>query len=231
MPNRPNYSIAERLNTAKVTIANSLAEPEIQSLVEDYGYSSGRLNEGMALYEAALAAVNAQKSAEGAQQQATQELKSAEKTARDAYQSLAKVARAIFKNDKARLTAFGLKGTAPITTAGFLAAASVLFDNAAAAPSLPEFGYDAARMASERAKINAFDLANQKQEAAKGAAQQATREQVSALAALDAWNAQYLKIARVALRSKAQLLEKIGVAARTTKTAAQRASAKKKALA
>jgi hypothetical protein len=40
---------------------------------------------------------------------------------------------------------------------------------------------------------------------------------------------QYLKIAKVELRSKKQPLEKIGVAARTTKTAAQRAAPKKAA--
>jgi hypothetical protein len=50
----------------------------------------------------------------------------------------------------------------------------------------------------------------------------------SALALLDAWRAQYIKIARVALRGEPQLLEKIGVAARTSKTSAQRAARKKK---
>ena len=67
------------------------------------------------------------------------------------------------------------------------------------------------------------------QEAAKGAAQQATREQDAALHALDAWRAQYIKIARVALRYKPQLLEKIGVAARTAKTPALRVGRKKQA--
>jgi len=222
MPGRPTFSIAERLNTARVAIANSLADEEIQSLVGEYGYSPEKLNAGMALYESALAAVNAQKAAEGAQQQATTELKTAEKDARDAYQALAKVSRAIFKDDKARLTALGLTGSAPLTTSGFIAAASTLFDNAAAAPSLSEFGYDGERLASEKEKITAFDLANQRQEAAKGATQQATREQTTALTNLDAWHAQYLKIARVALRGKKQLLEKIGVAARTSPRVAKK---------
>ena len=181
-----------------------------------YGYSPAKLNEGKALYDNALAAVTAQKSAAGAQKQSTQELTAAEKSARDAYQSLAKVARAIFKNDKARLTALGLTGSAPRATAEFLASAASLFDNAAGAPSLGEYGYDAGRLASEREKISAFDLANQKQEAAKGAAQQASREQLIALTSLDAWRAQYIKIARVALREKRQLLEKIGIPARTS---------------
>ena len=229
MPTKSPSSIAERLNTAQMAVANSLAEAEIQSLVAAYGYPAGKLNEGKALYERALAAVNAQKSAVGAQQQATQELNQAEKSARDAYQSLAKVARAVFKNDKPRLTALGLTGTVPLSTAGFLASASALFQNAADVPSLADYGYDAARLESERAKITAFGSADGRQEAAKGAAQQATREQEAALRLLDAWRAQYLKIARVALREKPQLLEKIGVAARTSKTSAQRNPKKKAA--
>ena len=59
------------------------------------------------------------------------------------------------------------------------------------------------------------------------AAQQATREQDAAMQALNDWAGQYRKIAKVALRGKKQLLEKIGIAARTSKTPAQRASAAK----
>ncbi|MBI5965704.1 MAG: hypothetical protein HY863_19680 [Chloroflexi bacterium] len=211
-----SVSIAERLNIADLAISNSRADAEIQSLVAAYGYSPAKLTEGHALYTTALAAVTAQKFAAGEQRQTTRELTDAGKSARDAYQSLAKVARAIFKNDKARLTALGLSSAAPRSTAEFLAAAASLFDNAAQAPALEAYGYDPERLESERAKITAFNQANQRQEAAKGAAQQASREQLAAMASLDAWRAQYIKIARVALRGKKQLLEKLGVPARTS---------------
>jgi hypothetical protein len=65
---------------------------------------------------------------------------------------------------------------------------------------------------------------------AKGAAQQASQDQEVALAKMNDWVAQYLKIAKVALRGQKQLLEKIGVTARTSKTAAQRAAPKKAAV-
>lgn len=222
MPTNSNDSIAGRLNAAQMAISNSLADAEIQSLVAGYGYSSDKLNAGQSLYYSALAAVTAQKAAAGAQKQSTQEMDAAEVSARDAFLSLSKVARAIFKNDKARLTALGLTGKAPDNTAEFLAAASALFDNAAGAPTLAEYGYELVRLESEKAKIAAFNLANQRQQAAKGAAQQATREQEAAMTSLDAWRAQYVKIARVALREKRQLLEKIGVLARTTPRAARK---------
>ncbi len=59
--------------------------------------------------------------------------------------------------------------------------------------------------------IEAYDAANRSQEQAKGAAQQATRDQDAALKELDLWYRQYIKIARVALRDKKELLEKIPV--------------------
>ena len=228
---RPKQTIAQRLNAAQLAIGNSLSDAEIQSLVAEFGYPEAKLGAGNILHDAALTAVNASKAVAGAQQQSTQALAQAEKTARDAYQALAKVARAVFIKDKAQLAALGLTGAAPKDTAGFLAAAYALFDNAQSVPALADYGYEDSKLRSERAKIAACDSANQNQEAAKGAAQQAAREQDAALKALDEWTAQYLKIAKVALRGKRQLLEKLGVRARTVKTAAQRAAPKKAAAA
>ena len=228
---RPKSSISEQLNAAQVAVTNTLADAEIQGLVTQYGYTPERMNEGKALYDSALSTVNAQIAAAGSQFQATSNLKSAEASAFDAYQALAKVARAVFINDPARLAQLGLSGSMPRSTASFLGAAYAVFDNAVNVQeiksALESFGYTEEKIASERQKITAYDSANQRQESLKGAAQQATRDQDTALKAMNAWLAQYIKIAKVALRDKKQLLEKIGVTARTTKTAAQK-NAKKK---
>ena len=64
---------------------------------------------------------------------------------------------------------------------------------------------------------------------AKGAAQQATREQDATLKALNEWVGQYTRIAKVALRDKKHLLEKLGIGVRMSKTAAQRAAPQKAA--
>lgn len=225
---KPKTTIAEQLNAAQVAINNSQADEEIQALVSGFGYSvgrSGKLAEGCGLVERAQAAVLAQTQAAGAQKDATLALQAAKVAATDAYQALAKVARATC--DPAQLKALGLSGKMPIDTAGFLKAAYVLFDSAVTTPVLAGFGYSAEKLAAERSKVTAYDEANRKQEAAKGTAQQATREQEAALQALNEWVAQYLKIAKVALREKPQLLEKLGIAARTTRTAAQRAARQK----
>ncbi len=142
MSTRPHHTIAQQLNAGQLAISNSLSDPEIQSLVAQFGYPADKLSEGKALYDAALAAVNAEKAAAGAQQEATRTLVQAETSAHDAYQALAKVARAVFGKDKAQLNALGLNGTMPKDTAGFLASAYTLFDNARTLPALADYGYD-----------------------------------------------------------------------------------------
>jgi hypothetical protein len=233
MGTKHRNSISEQLTAAQVAVTNTLADAELQARVTEFGYTASKINEGKALYDTALNAVNAQVAAAGAQYQSTAQLVAAEANARDAYQALAKVARAVFAKEPTRLSALGLAGTMPRSTAEFLPAAYTMFDNAQSIPeiasALEAYGYKAPKLQSERAKIAAYEAANQVQESAKGTAQQATREQDTALAAMNEWVAQYIKIAKVALRDKKQLLEKIGVTARTSKTAAQRNAPKKAA--
>jgi len=64
---------------------------------------------------------------------------------------------------------------------------------------------------------------------AKGAAQQATAEQRAAMAGLRHEMRDFRRIAKVALKSHPQLLEKLGIMVRVARTAAQRGAGKKAA--
>jgi hypothetical protein len=223
MPNTRS-TISKQLEAARIAIANTQADAEIKALVAAYGYDDAKLAEGQQLYDSANAAVSAQTDADGAQKAATEDLLAAKEQATKAYQKLAKVARAITKPSEA--SRLGLDGAMPKPSADFLKAAGILFDNAANIPDLSKYGYDAAKLAAERASIDACAAASDNQKLAKGAAQQASAAQDAALLALNQWTTQYIKIARVAL-SGTQLSEKIGVIARNSKTAAQRAASRK----
>jgi hypothetical protein len=239
MATRPNHSIAEQLNAAQVAISNTLADPKISKPMAEYGFPAARIKEGQKLYDTARLSLNAHKTLSGEQQYKTAEVNKITKAAYDAYQALAKIARAIWVKDKARLEALGLHGKMPKTTAGFLGAAYTLFDNAAkgdiasssntAAGELATYGYTKTKIAAERLKIVALDKMNQAQESAKGETQNAGREQEKAFKALGEWMAMFTKIAKVALRHKKEYLEKIGVIARSGKTKAQRGAARKAA--
>jgi hypothetical protein len=218
---RPTSSTSDQLESAQLAINNSLSDPEIMALVGGYGYSAEKLAEGKALFDAAQAAVNAQGMAAGQQKSATAAFNDAQTQAFDAFQALATVARAAV-TDSGQLKVLGLEGPMPRKTGAFSKAASQLFENAASIPTLTQFGYDAARIAAEAAKLSAYVTANDQQEAAKGAAKQATTDQDAALNALNKWAAQYIKIAKVALRAKPDLLKKLGVTAQRGPTAAKK---------
>jgi hypothetical protein len=215
-------TIADKLKAASKVISNTLADPEVKALVAAYGYDDEMLNEGQQLYDAARAAVSAQDNADGAQKAATESLIASRAPAEKAYQDLAKVVRAVAP--PSAVSRLGLSGRMPTAIGDFMKAAGSLFDNAPNLPELSKFGYDAAKLAAERAKIDAYEAASNNRDIAKGAAQQATTQQDAALQALNKWTAQYIKIAKVALNGT-QLSEKLGVVARSSSTAAQRAAA------
>ena len=230
---RPMKSISERLNKMQLAVSNTFGDPVIKDMVAVFGYGDDKLNEGKQLYVNALMSSNIQTATAGTQKDNTGKVIKAEKIARNAYQDLAKVARAIFKNDKAKLKMLGLEGKMPSRIGEFLGTAYTLFNNAEQVEEvkkeLSKYGYTDKKIAAEKQKITDYDVANQQQEAAKGSAQNSTREQDAALAKMDEWYAQYVKIAKVALKDHKELLEKLGVLARTVKTKAQRGAGKKAA--
>ncbi|MBN2089846.1 hypothetical protein JW964_09535 [candidate division KSB1 bacterium] len=120
----------------------------------------------------------------------------------------------------------------PRNIANFLATARTLFENA----SLPEvanelllYGYDSTKLTNERAIIATFEKVVETKERTSAAAQLATQDQKTALKKLNDWRQQYIKIARVALHERAELLEKLGVRIYSSKTPAQRNAPKKAA--
>ena len=219
MPSKPKSTAAQQLNAAQLAIANSLADPEIKAAVAQFGYTTAKLNRARRCTTRPSPPSTPRNRARAAERRHRQ-LKAALADARDAYQALAKVARATLEQEDQAKWGWAQSRAARRPSFKPDTRCSTMRPRWRRWPIWLRRG----SLAAERAKIEAFDQANQAQEMAKGAAQQATQDQDAALAALSEWVAQYLKIAKVALRGKKQLLEKIGVTARTSKTAAQKAA-------
>jgi len=232
MPVKRN-TIAEQLKIASIRIDNSLANNDVKTEVAKKGYTEEKLLEGKEIIKKADAAVKVRISLDGAAQDATAVEKQRKNNAHNAYQGFAKIARAKYKPGSPELVTLGLVGAERVSTAEFIKAGYVLFDNAksdaAIAAAVATNGYTAEVLTAERAKIEAYEKANKDQTSAIGDAQNATEEQTKALKAMNDWISEFTKIARVALNGKKKLLEKIGIKARTTKTKAQRGASKKAA--
>ena len=229
---RPKSAISERLSWASVALANA-AEAEILARISVYGFNLDRLTEGRGFQQRASEAVTRQVAAAGELRTATARLQRELGAAKAAYQGLARASRTAFKRSPDVLVTLGLVGAMPRTQASFITMSLALFDNAIGTPAVAEalgrYGYTAERLAAERAKIVALIEARRAQGAANGAAQQATADQNAALAALEDEMSALRTMAKVALRDQPQLLEKLGIVQRSSRTAAQRAGAKKAA--
>lgn len=143
-----------------------------------------------------------------------------------AYQNMARVARSLFRKEPDVLILLGLDKPVPRKVAAFSQVAFTLFNTTKYTQpmrtKLAEHGYTDGKLSSERSKLSAFDFAKANQEACKGAAQRAKQVQHEALRAMRDWYSTYVNVARVALRPKPELLEKLGIMYRSVKTPAQR---------
>lgn len=211
-------TIASKVRRAELLLDGTESNPEIIALVEPFGYTPVKRAEGRTLLQTAQTQLGLTQLSRAVQKQKTEALIETEKVARRAYADLAAAGRALFPAGSHGRVALGLNGNTPQSQAAFLRAADALFEGATNGPgevkvALAAHGYPAAKLASEYAKIAALKAADTAQEGAKGGSQDLTPQQNAALDALDKWAATYLKFARIALRPRPQLLEKLDIRA------------------
>jgi hypothetical protein len=206
--------VTTRLAQAEVLIIGALEDSVIKAAVAMFGYPETRLNEGKALYNAALVAVAARGEAFGLQQQATADWNAKLALARSAFQDITSLSFAAFATRPDLRKALGVKAMAKGGEA-FLEQAKQVFitlrANAELAAGLAAYGLDSAALAQKEALVLAADEANRVQERAKAAAQSATQHQNTALRALSLWCPPFKRVAKVALKTDLQRLEALGI--------------------
>ncbi|MCA9962228.1 MAG: hypothetical protein R3E31_27230 [Chloroflexota bacterium] len=212
---KKNPSIGEQLGMAEIALRNALAMPKVAAALAPFGYDAPRLRAAQELLAAAQTAVSAQAMAYGEQYEATADLQAARAAAHEVYVNAVKIARIAFKQDVQARVALRLTGKRAQGLAGWVEQATVFYQNLLAAPDLlagmAPFGYNAARLADELALVRAVEVANGRQEAAKGAARAATQDRDEKVRALRAWMSDFRVIAPIALADSMQLLESLGL--------------------
>ncbi len=214
-----SYTQQAILMRSELVVAGHRSDADIRTAMAPFGYNDAAiqaLDEALGAGRAVVAMATRKR---GEYQQSTRNTRAAFREGRDAAATFALVCRETLKDDPGALAALGLNaGAAPQALDAFLLYADTLFASALSAPQavkekLATRGYNDARLTAEKAKIAALHTANQRQEQARGAAQDLTPQQRKTLADLDDATMTYRKIARRALKPRPQLLEKLGVKA------------------
>ena len=209
---------SELVEAVRVALANLDADAELRDAVEPYGVNKPFRDDGQTRLVTAQGCINVSQHADGAQISSTAGVVSLKDDVTKGYTGLSELARAAFRGQPGKLAALGIVGRAPSRLADLLERGNKLFSAVKSDPDLAagyqSVGQTAAKLAAIEEKFTELGALAAAQEAKKGAAQQATAECRAALEELRIWWGNAKRLARVALRGKPQLLEKIGVRAR-----------------
>jgi hypothetical protein len=214
---RPRKGIEDQLTRAQAAINNTIADPDLYAALSAYGYTTERLRQGSALCQTARAFYQRQKNEYGALVAANNALDAAQRQTQDLYMRHVKAARVALRGDRGPQQKLGLSVQRKRRLAAWLEQAQQFYANALADADilnrLAVFDLTQAMLVDGQRRVEAVAASLAARMQHKGAAQDATSTRDSALAALAIWMGDFLKIARVALQDRPQLLEKLGVAA------------------
>jgi len=216
MHNRYSAAQVEKLiYRGQIATTNALEMPEILGLVIPLGYTAERLQQDQALVVDLQGAHQHQQDAYGRQYQATEAFNVAWGDARRLYTRHSSQARAVLAGEKGLKARLGLQRQFR-SFERWDAQARQFYTIGLSDPELQarllEGGLTAEILQNGLDGVAAAEAADRAQEAAKGTAQQATRDRNAAAGALDQWLKDFEAIARIALRKFPEWLERLGIA-------------------
>ncbi|MEL4896912.1 hypothetical protein [Crocosphaera sp. Alani8] len=208
------------LYRAHVAIDNALTFVEIQTYLNQYGYTKIKLQEGQKLYNIALEACQKQQQEYGQQMSSTETVNTMWKKAKESYMRCVKISRVAFKNNTGVARALGLNGERKKTLSGWLNQAKQFYQNALNDPEvlkkLTEYGITKIKLEAAQNDTDDLETASLMQEKGKGDAQNATQFKNKALTNLQLWLRDFIAIAKIALETEPQLLEGLGILERSS---------------
>lgn len=161
------------------------------------------------------ALVLAQRKEYGEQYEASAAVQAAWTAADTAYGKTLKVARLVFADDVQAITALRLAGPRKAALSGWVDQAVCFYGNlnaqAKLVSAMGRFGYTPAKLAAEKALVDAVVTQAQAQAKETGEAQKATVDRDRALDKLDTWVGELRTILKVALADDVQSLEAVGI--------------------
>lgn len=213
-----NETIERQLVTARVLIANTRANNDIRDALAAHGFTDARLEEGETLSDNLSALCQRKTNHYGGLRGANDALNAADKQAQETYRTHVKLARVAFQGDRGMLQTLHLLGPRKRTLAVWLGQARDFYATALASPDI------AARLAAFTISHEQLEAGMQQTEMVferhaasrqqRGLAQESTRDRNIAARELESWMSDFKMIARVALKSRPQLLEQFGITVR-----------------
>lgn len=210
-------SLAKKMEAARLLIFNS-TDPEVAALLDTYGIDEPYLHERMTLYNTTAELVEKQIREYQESDLAYDKFYVAKDEAQATVARTVKLVRVLARNDADLQNRLNLNTAFPDGIAEWIKHAfnfyTLLRAETVFLITLSRFKFTSERLEEEKEMIKNLELLRQQVTVENGEAQEATRERNEKLEQLDDYCIELKTIARLALESKPQLLEKLGIMVR-----------------
>ena len=210
-------NIAERLNQAQEIIALAQEDPEINTVLAEFGFIESRFNDGAIRLEAASSRETEQRAQIGAQMAATRTLNELYTAVRRKFVTDRRVAQTVLRDNPELYEELRLHLSISQTREGFIRQAIHFYQeimvhtdvmNALAS----EYNLSETVFAARQQELNALIEARQTQQLMIGKSRVATQLRRAAMKELDIYMNELIGVARVAFKNNERHLRKLGLA-------------------
>ncbi|MFP4345336.1 MAG: hypothetical protein ACLFU8_11635 [Anaerolineales bacterium] len=206
-----DLAMARRVIAARQILDRVQGNEELAGLLAEEGYDSATILEGLALQESAQIAINARQEALARVYISDEALEEDRERAVSRFKHFRARVTESFQDREARED-LGVFAEIPGDARTFYAVAHAAYENALRPEyqdALAAHGYPGESLRDELEIVEAYATAEESHEMAIQALQQADADRNAAVAALDRWMERFKKLAKVALRDRLDLQERL----------------------
>jgi len=218
MTTRASRAESAILERYRVALENATSQPEIATIMAEFGYDSALIEEGKNLFTQTRQAYDNNVKEDDETSQAYSNFMDKKKQLEDTYSLHRKKAKVVFRNEPEIMKRLIIDGTVPKAYVNWLEIVKKFYTEVLADTTLQT---KLSRLKVSVEDLNAANTLITELETAravymkeKDESQDATTAKDNVFAKLDSWMSEFYAVARIALEDNIQLLEALGVIVR-----------------
>lgn len=214
MANRPNSSEAQILEQYRISFENVENQPEIATIMAEFGYDETLIMEGKSLFTKTKKAYNNNKTENDETSTAYSNFNKLREELTTIYMLHRKKGKVVFRKETTKLNNLGLKGSLPRVYVKWLETVkkfyNVALNDNEIETKLVRLKVTPEELTATSSKIQELETARAEYLREKGESQDATKLKDTAFIELDDWMSEFYAVAKIALEDNPQLLESLG---------------------
>ena len=210
-------TIPERLDRAKEILTLAQSDPEISTVLANYGFVEARFADGVFRLDAASSRETDQRAQLGAQVTATRTMNTIYSSMLTKFRTDRRVAQTVLRDNRELYEGLRLHLSIDESREGFLRQAIHFYQEIMAHSEVMtaltnEYNLTEAVFTARQADLEALQEARRQQQLMIGKAQVATQQRRAAMDELDAYMNELIGVAKVAFKNNERQLRKLGLA-------------------